>query len=111
MKKFLIYFLIFCFSIISVNAQKVIEIDSLKQSNKDNLFPYNSVPIYVLNGSPISFENLKNISAKDIKSVTLIKEEGGVSHGPTLKQPSMLILTKRKRYYRKLFSIEIPPKN
>lgn len=103
--------MIFCFSIISVNAQKEIEIDSLKQSNKDNLFPYNTIPIYVLNERLISLENFKNISKRDIISLNLIREEGGVSHGPTLKQPTIIIISKRKRYYRKLFSKEIPPKN
>ena len=46
-----------------------------------------------------------------MKSVNLIREEGGVSHGPTLKQPTIIIISKRNRYYRKLFSKEILPEN
>ena len=65
MKKLILYFLILCLSVISVNAQKEgkiksvrIQKDSINKSHKSNLFPYNSKPIYFLNGNLISFENL-----------------------------------------------------
>ncbi len=111
MKRLLVYFLAFSLSLVYVNTQNGSKIDSLKQSHDKDLIPYNSKPIISLNGDQINFENLKNISEKDILSINLIKEVTGVSHGPTLKPDIIVIVTKRKRYYRKLFSNEIPPKN
>ena len=96
----------------SANISKQIDSATIKEKksftvtigNPKFVYDERTAPTYVLNGKKISYENFLKVDVNDIKSVNVIKEiDDGVPFGHDKSRGSILIETKRKNYYIRMF--------